>query len=237
MSGSASRSPTPPAAGSLRPCSLHDQIVGTTRRRSGLVATSALRRRAVVRLSPGPPLLSLEAMDEGEHAFRQRPSLVRRLRQLVGRRHGSAIGETCLDRESFFRPERRETQRLPRWPRRKASSRRRACFVGRVPRSAPRGRESRRSAACRSRARSDSGVSVYSVSASLAEPRLTATSVTTSVRRSALMVTSIVSPVRTTFEGFTRSPFRCTRPPRTAPVAALRVLNMRAAQSHLSIRT
>ena len=40
-----------------------------------------------------------------------------------------------------------------------------------------------------------------------------------------------------TFEGFTRSPFTCTRPPRTAPVAALRVLNMRAAQSHLSIRT
>ncbi len=40
-----------------------------------------------------------------------------------------------------------------------------------------------------------------------------------------------------TFEGFTRSPFTCTRPPRTALVAALRDLNMRAAQSHLSIRT
>ena len=33
-------------------------------------------------------------------------------------------------------------QRMPRCPRRSASSRRRACFVGRVRRSAPSGRES-----------------------------------------------------------------------------------------------
>jgi hypothetical protein len=131
----------------------------------------------------------------------------------------------------------RGAQRVPRCPRRSASSRRRACFVGRVPRSAPSGRESRRSAACSSRATSDSGVSAYIVSASLAGPRRSATSVTTSVRRTVLIVTSIVSPVLMTFEGFTRSPFTCTRPPRTALVAALRVLNMRAAQSHLSIRT
>ncbi len=84
---------------------------------------------------------------------------------------------------------------------------------------------------------SDSGVSAYIVSASLAGPRRSATPVTTNVRRTVLMVTSIVSPVRMTFEGFTRSPFTCIRPPRTAAVAALRVLNMRAAQSHLSIRT
>ena len=51
------------------------------------------------------------------------------------------------------------------------------------------------------------------------------------------MVTSIVSPARTAFEGFTRAPFTRTRPPTTAAVAALRVLNTRAAQSHLSIRT
>ena len=128
-------------------------------------------------------------------------------------------------------------QRVPRCPRRSASSRRRARFVGRVPRSAPSGRESRHSAACSSRAIRDSGVSAYIVSASLAGPRRSATPVTTSVRRTVLIVTSIASPVRMTFEGFTRSPFTCTRPPRTAPVAALRVLNMRAAQSHLSIRT
>ena len=127
--------------------------------------------------------------------------------------------------------------RVPRCPRRSASSRRRACFVGRVPRSAPTGRESRRSAACRSRASSDSGVSAYIVTASVAGPRRSATPVTTSVRRYALMVTSIVSPVRTAFEGFTRSPFTRTRPPRTAPAAAFRVLNTRAAQSHLSTRT
>ena len=84
---------------------------------------------------------------------------------------------------------------------------------------------------------SDSGVSAYIVSASFAGPRRSATPVTTSVRRTVLMVTAIVSPVRMTFEGFTRSPFTCIRPPRTAAVAALRVLNMRAAQSHLSIRT
>ena len=83
----------------------------------------------------------------------------------------------------------------------------------------------------------DSGVSEYMLSASLAAPRRSANPATTSVRRTVLIVTSIVSPVRTTFEGFTRCPFTCTRPPRTAPVAAVRVLNMRAAQSHLSIRT
>ena len=75
------------------------------------------------------------------------------------------------------------------------------------------------------------------VSASLAGPRRLATPLTTTVRRIVRMVTSIVSPIRVTFEGFTRSPFTCTRPSSTAEVAELRVLNIRAAQSHLSIRT
>ena len=47
----------------------------------------------------------------------------------------------------------------------------------------------------------------------------------------------LFTETRTTFEGFTRSPFTCTRPPRTASLAALRALKRRAAQSHLSIRT
>ena len=99
------------------------------------------------------------------------------------------------------------------------------------------GRESRCSAACSSRARSDSGVSAYIVecvarrASALGHPGYDQRG------RTVLIVASIVSPVRMTFEGLTRSPFTCTRPPRTAPFAALRVLNMRAAQSHLSIRT
>ena len=46
-----------------------------------------------------------------------------------------------------------------RCARRNASRRRRSCFVGRAPRSAPSGRASRRSAARRSRSATDSGVS------------------------------------------------------------------------------
>src|SRR4051794_14650864 len=49
-------------------------------------------------------------------------------------------------------------------------------------------------------------------------------------------VTSISSPGLTSFAGLTRAPFTCTRPPRTASVAALRVLKKRAAQIHLSTR-
>src|SRR5881394_1296926 len=57
------------------------------------------------------------------------------------------------------------------------------------------------------------------------------------VRRSVRIVSSIVSPARISLDGLTRTSFRCTRPPRTASVAAPRVLKKRAAQSHLSIRT
>jgi len=128
-------------------------------------------------------------------------------------------------------------QRPRRWARRRASSRRRACFVGRAPRSAPSGRASLRSLACCSRAANDSGVSAYIVAATLAGPRRSASLVTTSVRRSVPIVSSIESPARTALAGFTRSPFTCTRPPCTASVAAPRVLKRRAAQSHLSIRT
>jgi hypothetical protein len=128
-------------------------------------------------------------------------------------------------------------QRPRRCARRRASSRRRACFVGRAPRSAPSGRASRRSSACCSRAVRDSGVSAYIVAAALAGPRRSATSVTATVRRTVPIVTSIVSPARTTFDGFTRSPLTCTRPPSTAAVPAPRVLKKRAAHSHLSIRT
>jgi hypothetical protein len=46
-----------------------------------------------------------------------------------------------------------------RAPRRSASMRRRACFVGRAPRSEPSGRARRRSSRCRSRASTDSEVS------------------------------------------------------------------------------
>ena len=63
-----------------------------------------------------------------------------------------------------------------------------------------------------------------------------ASPVTASVLRTLPSVTSTVSPARTALDGFTRSPFRCTRPPRTALVAAWRVLNRRAAHSHFSMR-
>jgi hypothetical protein len=53
----------------------------------------------------------------------------------------------------------RPTDQSRRWPRRSASSLRRSSFVGRAPRSAPGCRASRRSAAARSRASTDSGVS------------------------------------------------------------------------------
>src|SRR5713101_180051 len=43
-----------------------------------------------------------------------------------------------------------------------------------------------------------------------------------------------MSPARTSFAGFTRTPFTWTRPPSTAAAAALRVLKNRAAHSHLS---
>ena len=78
-------------------------------------------------------------------------------------------------------------------------------------------RESRRSAACRSRAASDSWVSAYNVSASLAEPRRSATSLTTSVRRSELMVDRVPRP--NGLRGLHAQPFTRTRPPRTAPAA------------------
>ena len=64
-----------------------------------------------------------------------------------------------------------------------------------------------------------------------------ATATTSTVQRSSATCTSTVSPGRTSFAGFTRAPFRCTRPPSTASVARPRVLKKRAAQSHLSIRT
>jgi hypothetical protein len=102
--------------------------------------------------------------------------------------------------------------------RRRASSRRRACFVGRAPRSAPSGRASRRSSPCCSRAVRDSGVSAYIVAAALAGPRRSATSVTATVWRTVPIVTSTVSPAPTTFDGLTRSPLTCTRPPRMASV-------------------
>ena len=89
----------------------------------------------------------------------------------------------------------------------------------------------------RSRAASDSAVSSYSVAATLAEPRRSATPVTTTVQRISPRRISSVSPTRTSFAGFTRSPPTWTCPPATASVAALRVLKNRAAQSHRSIRT
>lgn len=130
-----------------------------------------------------------------------------------------------------------EAQPRRRGALRKASSRRRAAFVGRAPRSAPSGRASRRSSACCSRRASDSGVSAYIVAATLAGPRRSEIAVTATVQRTAPILTSTTSPARTAFDGFTRSPLTWTRPPRTASVAALRVLKKRAAQSHLSIRT
>src|SRR3954463_14496414 len=60
---------------------------------------------------------------------------------------------------------------------------------------------------------------------------------TTTVHRRSPIVTSTVSSGRTSFAGFTRTPFTCTWPPATASVASPRVLKNRAAQSHLSTRT
>ena len=91
--------------------------------------------------------------------------------------------------------------------------RRRACFVGRAPRSAPSGRDSlssppaapgrRRTRASRRRA------SLRRV----AEPRLSEMPRTTTVHCSCPIRTSTVSPAWTSFDGFTRASFRCTRPP------------------------
>ena len=169
------------------------------RRRCRLVVTSSLMRRAVVGLCSRPPLLSVEAMDEGKHPLRHRPFLVRRLGRVVGRRHGSAIGETPLGRESRV-DRRRRSACAPMSPAQCLESAPRL-LCGACAEVGSEGRESRRSAACRSRATSDSGVSSYIVSASLAGPRRSATPVTTSVRRSVLMVTSIVSPVRIDLRG------------------------------------
>ena len=60
---------------------------------------------------------------------------------------------------------------------------------------------------------------------------------TTTVNLTVPAWTSTRSVGLISFDGFTRAPFTCTRPPSTASVAAPRVLKNLAAQSHLSIRT
>ena len=125
----------------------------------------------------------------------------------------------------------------PRRLGRRASSRRRSCFVGRgPPASAPTGCDNRRSTAVRSRSSLDSAVSWYRAAATRAEPRFSPSPRTTTVHRISPMRISTMSSARTSFAGFTRSPFSRTRPPRTASVAVVRVLKNRAAQSHLSMR-
>ena len=92
---------------------------------------------------------SIDSFDAGSW---RRDDLPLEQRAQLGHRHLVARAE--IDRAQQDDPSHRR-----RCPLRSASSRRRSCFVGRAPRSAPSGRDARRSDASRSRSSRDSGVS------------------------------------------------------------------------------
>ena len=103
---------------------------------------------------------------------------------------------------------------------------------------AERRRRRRRSSAVPLARLARSSVSSYSVAATLAGPRRSASASTSTVHSCPSRCGSPADrPPCTSFAGFTRAPFRCTWPPSTDSVASARVLKKRAAQSHLSRRT